>query len=89
MFLSLVNNFPPPSPGCLLSVTRRGWPLGHLGLSVYQARTLSQDYLLGRMVWADDKSIALGQFQHLAAQGRLRPLGLGRESQGWASPLAL
>lgn len=81
MFLSLMNNFPPPSPVCLLSLTRRGWPLGHLGLSDHQARTPSQDYLSGRMAWADDKSIALGQFQHLAAQGRWRLLGLGRESR--------
>lgn len=36
-----------------------------------------------------DKSIAFGQFQHLAAQGRLRLLGLGRESQAWANSVAL
>ena len=53
----------------------------HLFLSDQQVKTLSQDYLSGIMAWADDKSIALGQFQHLAAQGRLRLLGLGRESQ--------
>lgn len=29
--------------------------------------------------------LLFGGFQHLAAQGRLRPLGLGRESQGWAN----
>lgn len=42
----------------------------YLGLSDQQAETPSQYYLSGRMAWADDKSVvALGQFQHLAAQG--------------------
>lgn len=58
-----------------------GLLLAHLGLSDQRVKTLSQDYLSGIMARADDKSIALGQFQHLAAQGRLRLLGLGRESQ--------
>lgn len=58
-----------------------GLLLVYLFLSDQQVKTLSQDYLSGIMAWADDKSIALGQFQHLAAQGRLRLLGLGRESQ--------
>lgn len=89
MSLSLLNNFPHPSSGYLLLAVERALLLGHLGLSDQQVKTPSHDYLSGLMPWADDKSVALGQFQHLAAQGRLRLLGLGRKSQDWANSITL
>lgn len=69
-----------PSSGCLLLVVGRDLPPGdtfQIGRPRHLFSTLS-----GRMAWADDKSIALSQFQHLAAQRRLGLLGLGRGSQG-------
>lgn len=69
-----------PSLECLLLVVGRDLPPGA------PFRSAGQDtfsvLLSGRMAWADDKSITLSQFQHLAAQRRLGLLGLGRGSQG-------
>lgn len=52
-----------------LLAVRRALLMKYHGLSGQQAKTPSQGHLSGRMAWAGDKSVALGQFQHLAAQG--------------------
>ena len=62
MSLSLLNNFPHPSSGCLLLAVKRGLLLGHLGLSDPQVKTPSHDYLSGLMPWAMISLLLLASF---------------------------